>query len=293
MIMPGKKSAHQASPPLMSGNTPCTIQIPRQRIMCTIAAVCILLELLFVWLDYTFNYSYWTELGPIRRLFNITREDGMASWFGVTQTFLAALTLWAIHLTESKQGCGKWTKRGWLVLAIFFTYMAVDDGSDLHERMGSAFKEIQEREINAEGAQSLLARAQATFPSYSWQIIYAPVFLSLGAFIFIFLWLKLETKQQRIALIFAFCLLGMALVLDFFEGLEPDHRWNIYTALTNKYQMNVFTITHFREMAYESCRHFSKSIEEFMEMLAMTTLWMIFLGHLGLRTPQINLKFDR
>jgi len=273
-------------------SSPLAMAIPLRKIIRILFTACVLIELLFVFLDYHINYSYWTEIGAIRRLFNITREDGMPSWFGVTITLMTALTLWAIYITESRRGTGKWSMRGWMVLAVFFTYMAMDDGSDFHERMGSAFKEIQEREINSEGAQSLLARAQLSFPSYSWQIVYAPIFLSLGAFTLVFLWFKLETKRQRVALIIAFSLLGSALVLDFFEGLEPDHQWNIYTALTNKYQMNVFTITHFREMAYESCRHFSKSIEEFLEMLAMTTLWMTFLGYLGKRSPQINLKLE-
>jgi hypothetical protein len=268
------------------------INLRLRRFIRAVVVICVLIELLLVYLDHTVNYSYGTEIGSIRRLFNITREDGLPSWFGVTITTLAALTLWLIYVVENYLGSGKWIRRGWLVLALFFSYMAMDDGSDMHERIGTAFKEIHARETEQAGPPSFLSRAQQVFPSYSWQVIYAPVFASLGAFTFFFLWCNYKSRVYRIALILAFSLLGMALILDFIEGLEPEHHLNLYTYLTTKYKMNVYTITHFREMAYETCRHYSKSLEEFMEMLAMTVLWSTFMGHLGRRTPSITLNIS-
>lgn len=64
-------------------------------------------------------------------MFNIAREDGLASWFAVTQTLFVALTLWLIY-TLTKRGGGSRSKvYGWLVLTLFFAYMAVDDGAQM------------------------------------------------------------------------------------------------------------------------------------------------------------------
>jgi len=292
MKMQGNKNKFQASPPSTPVNALFTIRIPRHRVIRIILAVCILLEILFVWLDYAINHSYWTELGPIRRLFNITREDGIASWFGVTQTFLAALTLWAIYIVESCRNSKRGIRYGWLILALFFTYMAVDDGAEIHERVGSAFKAIQEQATVDKTDTTLYARLYNNFPSYPWQLIYAPIFGSLGLFMLIFLFRHLETARQRAALILAVGLMSLAVGLDFIEGLEPDHPWNMYTSLTEKYEMDYYTVTQFRELAYDTLRHFSKSIEEFMEMLSMTILWVTFLGHLGTRAPRFEVKIE-
>jgi len=291
--MPGNKNAHQGlSTPTGAQPASFTIHIPTRRVICIIVAVSVLLELLFVFLDYTINYSFWTELGPIRRLFNITREDGIASWFGVTQTLFAALTLWFIYMVESLQPSKRWVRMGWLVIALFFTYMAVDDGAEVHERVGSAFKAIQEQAAPGAANATLASRLYNKFPSYTWQLVLGPVFASLGLFTFVFLFSQLKTVKRRAALIAAIGLMGLAVCFDFVEGLEPEHRWNAYTHISKAYEMDHYTVTHFRELAYETLRHFSKSIEEFMEMLSMTILWATFLAYLGSRAPHFDVKFE-
>jgi len=40
------------------------------------------------------------------------------------------------------------------------------------------------------------------------------------------------------------------------------------------HNFDLYADLHFRESTYETCRHFSKSIEEFLEMFANTLLWM-------------------
>ncbi len=43
------------------------------------------------------------------------------------------------------QGRPRLVRLAWLVVALFFSYMALDDGAALHERLGSTFRVLQER----------------------------------------------------------------------------------------------------------------------------------------------------
>ena len=99
---------------------------------------CVVAEITFVVLDYHLNYGRLVHTGAIRRLFSTVNENGLAGWFGATQTFMAALTLWLIYFLVKRQPGSRWKALGWLVLALFLTYLAIDDGTELHERVGTA-----------------------------------------------------------------------------------------------------------------------------------------------------------
>ena len=49
-----------------------------------IFVACVVSEIALFLLDWHVNYGRLLDYGPIRRLLNTTREDGLASWFGVT-----------------------------------------------------------------------------------------------------------------------------------------------------------------------------------------------------------------
>ena len=55
--------------------------------------------------------------------------------------------------------------------------MAVDDGAQLHERLGSTFKAMRED----------VGSSLDFFPSYPWQILFLPIFGTLGLFMLWFL----------------------------------------------------------------------------------------------------------
>ena len=75
----------------------------------------------FVFFDYHLNYAALVDIGAIRRMFNIAREDSLASWFGTTQTLMCGLTLWLIYASARQRGTTPRRRAGWLTLAIFFT----------------------------------------------------------------------------------------------------------------------------------------------------------------------------
>ncbi len=237
---------------------------------------CLIFGLLLVYLDYAVNYSYGTNLNPIRRLFNITREDSLASWFGTTLMFMVALTFWFIR--SLNRHSGRFVRFAWLLLAIFFTYLAIDDGAEIHERMGSAFEDTQERARSTGTPMSWAGRWHAKFPSYEWQLLFMPAFAALGLFAAIFLWTRFN-GICRFMMLASFGLMAVAVGLDFIEGLEPKHPWNVYTWINNKYDLDPYTVPRFREVGYEALRHFSKAIEEFLEMMAAALLWVALLKH--------------
>jgi hypothetical protein len=243
--------------------------------------LCVVAEILFVLLDYHINFGEWTDIGAMRRLFNIAREDGLASWFATTQTLLAGLTLGLIYLATRRQSGMGWKATAWLVLASFFIYMAVDDGAQLHERLGSTVDAMRD---DAGASPNF-------FPSYTWQFILLPFLGALGLFMLVFLWRELGSPTARVLLLTAIAFQVFAVGLDFLEGLEPDHPWNLYGAISDRYDLEPWTESRFGESSYDTLDHFSRSIEETLEMTAISILWFLFLRHLSIVPGHLKVSF--
>ncbi|MBL1243631.1 MAG: hypothetical protein COA39_004425 [Sulfurimonas sp.] len=223
-------------------------------------------EIVFVLLDLIVNFHHLIDYSPVRRLFNITREDGLASWFMSSQTLLVALTLWFIFYLHHKLDIGRnSTKLAWAILASFFTYMSADDGAAIHERLGSTFK-LMAKSANTETSNAILAY----FPSYAWQIVVLPLFLGMGIFMLLFLWKTFKNDMLMYTVLLGFSMLGTAVVLDFFEGLEPESPLYIYQYIINFTGVELHTV-----------EHFSKSIEEFLEMVGITLFLSVFVEYIG------------
>lgn len=238
----------------------------------------IAIEILFVLVDATINYSRWIDIGAVRRLANIAREDGLATWFMATQTLFASLVLFLTFALHRSAGTRKRIVIGWLVLALFFLFMAADDASQIHERLGTAFETAVEAENGAPATG--LGRVMELFPSYAWQLVVMPIFAIMGLFMFNFLWDELRDTRARIKLVVALGCFLTAIALDFIEGLEPDHAFNIYTYVKE----HTFLSEDFVD-------HFSKSLEEFLEMFGMTLLLSTFFLHISRITHAFQVKF--
>lgn len=232
------------------------------RLLWTVFLSCLTIELTLVYLDLTINWQGWTELSPIRRLFNATREDALASWFAVTQTVFVAVCAWIIVALNRKQTRSRLQRLGWILIALFLTYVAIDDGAAIHERIGSAYKE------NAGGI--------VDFPSYIWQMVLGPVFAVIGAFLVVFLWRKLPRTRDRARILAAMACFAIAVWMDYVEGTVDGFAWLIETF----------------DWDEAAIQHFSRSIEEFIEMLGMTLFLVTFLGHIARRGQQIIIRFQ-
>lgn len=261
--------------------SPLPVAFSPRRAALTVLIACLLLEIGFVLIDYHVNYGRLTDIGALRRLSNIAREDGLASWFGTTQTLLVALTTWSIWFLVRAQQAPSWRQAGWLIVALTFSYMAVDDGAQIHERLGTTFTVLRERS----GADAV-----GVFPSYAWQVLFLPIFATLGLIIGAFLWRELRDIPSRILVLAALSLFGLAVGLDFLEGLDEKHPWNVYARIAERYDLAHFTTARFRASPYATLRHFSRSLEEFLEMLANTFLWAAFLSHLRWVTGEVRVR---
>ena len=157
------------------------------------------------------------------------------------QTLLVAGVVWLIYLHERRGHPPRWVRRGWLVVALLFTYLAIDDGAAIHERVGTAVDDWDG------GALAAL------FPSYTWQPVFLPIFGSLALVMLTVVWHEL---RWTLFVLFAagMAMYVLAVGLDFAEGLEG--------------------------VLVDDARHFQKVLEEFAEMLGTALLFGAFAGHL-------------
>jgi len=241
-----------------------TIRVPEKNLVFLMLVILISIEIFLVFLDVVVNYGKFTDIGALRRMSNLAREDGLGTWFASTQTLLAGLTAMIVYVISKQMNKKTLETAGWLVTALFFMFMAVDDAAQIHERVGSAFKAIANREGN-----DTLNKILHISPSYPWQIIFVPIFGSIGLYMAYFLWVELHDSGSRKLLLIALLLMGIAVVLDFIEGLDKNHPWNIFTYIREYYELRSYTVSHF-----------AKVLEEFLEMLSITTFWVIFTKHL-------------
>lgn len=221
---------------------------------------CLVIETGLVCLDLTVNWWQWSDSGSIRRLFNTTREDGLASWFAVSQTLLVALTLWVIAAALHRQGAPGVRRIGWVVIALFFSYMCIDDGAAVHERLGSAFE---------------ASAGVGAFPSYAWQYLLLPFFALMGAFTLYFLWNEMPRRSDHLKVAAALGCFVLAVGMDFVEGMDDGYRG---LAAATGWQSGTI-------------RHFSKSLEEFIEMAGMSIFLVTFLGFLAATAPHLSVRF--
>lgn len=225
------------------------------------------LEVLVVVLDLWLNLCAVLPSDDLRAFFDATSEQGLGSWLAVTQTSLIALTLWG--MAAAYRPAPRWRRAGWAVLAAFFSYLALDDGTRLHERVGSAFADSS---LSASGVG-------AAFPSYYWQLLFGPFFAAMAVFMVVFLWAELRRPRHRALVGAALGLLALAVALDFVDGLGPDHPLNVYAHLATVWDLDPRTRALFGMGGLDAVVHLSRSVEESTEMLAMTLLWVTFLSH--------------
>ncbi len=244
------------------------IHVDGQGLPRRIFLILLLIEISLVVLDAVVNYGRLIDVGPVRRLFNIAREDGLATWFMVTQTFMAGLVLWLIFLVQRNHSASRGNTMAWGFLAIFFIYMAADDGAEIHERLGSTFKALYPAGQSAPNG-ALLNQWQGIFPSYDWQLVVLPLLAGAGLFMVFFLHRELRDRGARVTLYLAVSIMIAAVGLDFIEGLDHQHAWNVQVWIVENFRISADTV-----------RHFSKSLEEFLEMASMSLLLSLFIYHL-------------
>lgn len=222
--------------------------------------------------DFVFTYLDVTGYYVFRRSFDMTREETIPNWYATILLFCIALTCALIFVTKRAQEERDGNATPWLLFAGFFTFLSVDDGSRIHERLGSFFKDLTE-----EGAgifwvfQDLLESAS----TWGWQVFVLPIFLFMGFFMLLWGYQHVRnTETQKWVLLGALCI-AMAIALDYVEGLieyevvSLEDRW----------------------LSEEMLHHYQRVVEEFLEMtgfiMVIRGLWTYLLNQA--ETLEVNI----
>lgn len=257
---------------MSQADDPVTIRVNGHKLLTRALIALFVIELSFVFFDATLNYDRWIDSRSMRRFFNMTREDGLGSWFAVTQTAFVSATLVWTAVIEKIKGVPKQRLLGWIILAAFFGYMAFDDGTMFHERLGSTFKSTDDPD--------------SWFPSYGWQMLFLPFFGTIGLYMVYFIFRELPYTWARVGVVVAVGMLVVAVGMDFFEGMQEDATGNIYAGLGSIKGFDELSESRWNESAYDAIVHFSKSVEECLEMMANSVLWWVFARNLLTTAPK-------
>lgn len=242
------------------GTVNLNVSLESKKFIRTVFAVLVGLEVAFLLMDTVFNYGKLIPIGSIERLFNIAREDSLPAWIASVQTLFVGVVLWMIYATNRK--------RAWALIACFFTYLAIDDGSKFHERIGTAVKQSG-RDVAADASSTLEH-------SYTWQYVFGPFFVAMGLFILWFMWRELKTRNLRFLIFSALACYGIAVGLDFIEGL-PEAYNNIGAAVG---------------LSGKFVNHYGRVLEEFLELFGSTLFLVTFLTHFVRISPKTLIVFD-
>ena len=248
--------------------------------------------------DLSLNYFRLIDIGPIKRFFNITREDGIANFFSAILLVANGVTLFLLYWFTKVANKPKKIVYGWLTLALFFMFMGLDDATKFHERVGSTVKIIVSADSPKNSSTTITQPGQEDpqmppenslddpsifekFQSYPWQIIFGPFFGSMGLFVLVFLWINLPLTYSRILFVSALSFYVVAVGLDYIEGLG-----------TSPYEGLTLLIG---EKSPTKLVHLGKAVEETLENLGHIFFLVCFLSHLLNQIkaePYIELKAE-
>jgi len=200
---------------------------------------------------------------------NITREDSLSNWFSSLQAIAVGSVIWLTAIGVRKQMQDNHYKRKfycWAGIGTFFIYLGIDDAIKFHERMGTAFKVLLTRDDAASGT-GVLGSLYDVFPSYLWQMIFGPFFVSICIFMLWFLWKELSSRKLWDWFLVGIGLYVVAVGLDFIEGLDGA-------------PYEEMGIADFFSTLNDRIKHMSKALEEFLEMLGTTIFLIVFLKNI-------------
>lgn len=221
-----------------------------------------------MFLDVFVNHYEWSSVSAIRRMVNITREDSLSNWFSSFQAIVVGFVIWLTAIGVRKRIQGNHYKGKfycWAGIGSFFIYLGIDDAIKFHERMGTAFRVLLfEDDVSGTG---LLGSIYNAFPSYTWQLVFGPFFVSIGIFLLWFLWKELASRKLWYWFLGGMSLYAVAAGLDFVEGLDNSTYEDLGIA-------GFFSTHDYR------IRHMSKALEEFLEMLGTTIFLIVFLKNI-------------
>lgn len=236
----------------------------------------LLIEIVLVVLDVSFVYFEGISERDVQDIFNIAREDSIATWFAATQAFLVGITSGLVFLYARTMKSGGAECLAWLFLAFFFIYVGVDDAVEIHERVGPVITKAFESASFKQIAPVFFQNISEIFSSYLWHAAYAPFFALMALLI---LWIALRhgsSRAIRCSFVFGLLCYITAVCIDYLEGLdEISEKAAVFL------HVELYTVTHSLKL-----------LEESLEMVGTTAFWYGALSHLREITSNINIRLQ-
>jgi len=236
---------------------------------------CILAQIFILICDYVFNYEDIFEDKSIRRIWNIARENSIPTWFAAMQAQALGITVFLIALILSPS-ISKLKLWAWILIGMFFLWIGIDDMAEIHEKLGGAIERMVSK--NGEEEWGGLIGFLLKNPSFAWHTFIAPFFAVCGLLIAIFLWTAFWQHNLTRYLVLGFGCWIIAQGIDFTEGLENIDDFYLYLkdslGIEEKYGVS----------------HTFKVIEEELEMLGTTLLWVGFLHYFANIANGVQIK---
>jgi hypothetical protein len=187
-----------------------TIELNGEFYARTIALLCVGMVIAVAAADYFLFFRGWFPSQIVARSFDISREESVGTWLSSNIALFTGLFAAAVFM-HSRKHDSRAIALGWVLMALFFLYISVDDAAKLHERLGTAVRVKYEKIADVS--------LDSWFPSWGWQIFIAPIFIAYGSYLLWFLWQAVAAANRGWVLL-AFCCFGMAVSLDFVEGMD-------------------------------------------------------------------------
>lgn len=155
---------------------------------------------------------------PVGRQLDLKLEANAAVWFSSLVLAMAAATSAAIGF-----GCAPTvvSRRLWLLIAVFFLGISIDETAQLHERMGTQF-------TTRFGTVSWLT--EGTLPAFAWLLVLAPLILVFIACVIAALrtWPSLDRRSRRLVIAGLGCWIGVLAA----ESVQAQlMRWSLERSL--------------------------------------------------------------
>lgn len=218
----------------------------RRTITLTLATIAVLLVMAHVgWQLFTFFTGHDYVFGLIK-LFHLDEEWNIPALFSAILLISAAMLLSFIAVREKQSASQDWPK--WMVLAIGFVYMAIDEFGHLHEQLILP-------------GRALLGDRSLGLLYYAWVVPAMLIVLALGIFFLGFL-RRLPPWTMRAFLLAGAMFVGGAVGVEMLEGRHDL----LYGERNATYQMYV-------------------TIEEAMEMLGVVVFIGALLRYIAEKHP--------
>jgi len=195
---------------------------------------------------------------PLRLMFNLTREDSIATWFASMQAMLVSGVIFMIFLLDKQKSSLHARRITWALLALLFFYISFDDGTRFHENMSMFLYRTASPDVKGFMFD--------WFPSYPWILMLFPLFGGMGIMMLYAIINYIDDHAAKWFIFTGLSLYVIAVMLDFVEG----------TSHPGSMSINFFD-RFFHQHAHS--RHTIKVVEEFIEMFGTTCILIGFVRH--------------